>query len=259
MREILKKLGIESNLDFSEKYFINRINNIIFHTNEIFIDWDILNKLNIEFIVDAGLKYSRALSVDFYFESQKDFKTYLLYLQILINRLSLSQAKKLSKHIDDAFNLASLDLGYNIKNINGEYILMISGSKLLDDKLIDDVLNILNADDKNMILNPYKKGLKEFFESKNDKSKLKNVVRDIYESIESLAKYICKNDKDLTANKELFINKINANYYYKENLKHFIDYSNEFRHPPKKNIELIPKEVEAYIYMSGIFIRLALN
>lgn len=265
MREILKKLGMESNLKHSEEYFINRINNIIFHTGEIFFNWDQIEEITTEFRVNAGVKYYQGVYLNFYFESQKpldlDFKNYLLNLQILLNILSIEQSEILSKHIVNAFNLAPVDLGYNIQKINDEYILLVSGSKLLDEKLIDDILNILNSLDKMNIFKPYEKGLKEFLESRSNKEKQKNVVRDMYESLEALAKYICNNGKDLSANRDLFLSKIKVNDFYKKILGTYIDFSNkEFRHSPKKDIiELTEKEVESFIYFTGIFIRLALK
>jgi hypothetical protein len=54
---------------------------------------------------------------------------------------------------------------------------------------------------------------------------------------------------------------VNASADYKVLLKDYIDYANKFRHAAKEGTPkpaLSPKEVESFIYLTGIFIRLAM-
>jgi hypothetical protein len=68
--------------------------------------------------------------------------------------------------------------------------------------------------------------------------------------------------KDLSRNAELFVRSINASEHYKQILKDYISYANEFRHAAKlggvrPNLSL--REVESFVYLTGLFIRLAIQ
>jgi len=66
----------------------------------------------------------------------------------------------------------------------------------------------------------------------------------------------------LSGNAEMFIKTVKASEYYKELLKDYISYANQFRHVVRhagaRPILTIP-EVESFIYLTGLFIRLAIN
>jgi hypothetical protein len=84
----------------------------------------------------------------------------------------------------------------------------------------------------------------------------------MYEALEALAKIVTgRPDKDLSANRELFIKKVKASDEYKQLLKDYIDYANKFRHAVKEGEsrpKLTEKEAESFIYLTGLFIRLAI-
>lgn len=90
---------------------------------------------------------------------------------------------------------------------------------------------------------------------------LPDVVTDMYEALESLAKITTdRGDKDLSANRDLFIKAIKVSEDYKPILKEYISYGNHIRHAgkdrkPKPSLKR--KEVESFIYLTGLFIRLA--
>lgn len=92
---------------------------------------------------------------------------------------------------------------------------------------------------------------------------LADVVTDMYESVEALSKIVTGRDsKDLSANAELFVRSINASAHYKQILKDYISYANEFRHAAKQGAvrpQLSPREVESFVYLTGVFIRLAVQ
>ena len=93
--------------------------------------------------------------------------------------------------------------------------------------------------------------------------RLWDTVTDVYEAVEALAKRITGKDTDLSANAQLFISKLKLSGYYKKMLKDYIDYANEYsRHATRLGKEkklLLRSEVEAFIYTSGLFIRLAVQ
>ena len=83
----------------------------------------------------------------------------------------------------------------------------------------------------------------------------------MYEAVEALAKIVTgRPNKDLSANAELFISKVKASDHYKKLLKEYIAYANEFRNAeqgPGTRPVASRAEVESFVYLSGLFIRLA--
>ena len=85
----------------------------------------------------------------------------------------------------------------------------------------------------------------------------------MYEAVEALAKIVTgRPNKDLSANTEMFISKLKVSNHYKTLLKDYIAYGNEFRHAED---EVMPRpplsepEVESFIYLTGLFIRLTIR
>jgi len=136
------------------------------------------------------------------------------------------------------------------------------GGKLLDDKLINDALNWLRAKGYESVLTPYQKGLSHFLQAHVKKDAFSDVITDMYESLEALAKIVTgKPEKDLSGNRELFMSKVNASDSYKVLLKDYIDYANLFRHaekPSKPRPTISEREVESFVYLTGVFLRLAM-
>lgn len=90
---------------------------------------------------------------------------------------------------------------------------------------------------------------------------LSDVITDAYEALEALAKIVTgRESKDLSGNAELFIKKLGVSENYKKMLKEYISLANEFRHAAQEGKEkpkLTIPEVESFIYLTGLFIRLA--
>ena len=138
-----------------------------------------------------------------------------------------------------------------------------SGAPVLDEKLVDDVLGILSSSQHKGVSDPFKKGLDQFLNSIKKPELLLDVLRDMYDALEALAKIICDNDRDLSANREKFVSELKLADSYKRMLKEYIEYANEFaRHAgPDGKQKPLPsrKEVEGFMYLTGLFIRLALS
>jgi hypothetical protein len=113
------------------------------------------------------------------------------------------------------------------------------------------------------VLVPYSKGLEHFLHSNKRPELLSDVITDMYESLEALAKIVTGRDtKDLSANAQLFLKEIKTSEPYKNILKEYIAYANSFRHAAPKSAPkptLSVKEVESFIYLTGIFIRLVIQ
>jgi hypothetical protein len=137
-----------------------------------------------------------------------------------------------------------------------------SGAKLLDEVLVNDSLRWLSNQKYIDVLKPFEKGLRHLFEAQNKAESLKDVVTEMYEALEALAKVFLGNNKDLSGNREAFVSANKLSSYYKKLLSDYIDYSNEYRHPPeigKKRVPLSTIEVEAFVYITGLFIRLSIR
>ncbi len=85
----------------------------------------------------------------------------------------------------------------------------------------------------------------------------------MYEAVEAVAKIVTKKPNiHLATNYELFISKVRASGHYKKLLKEYITYTNEFRHAEgNPGTRPVPSraEVESFMYLTGVFIRLAIQ
>ncbi len=137
-----------------------------------------------------------------------------------------------------------------------------AGAEELDEKLVNDNLLWLRKDSSfKGVLAPYEKGLRHLLHSQIRTELLNDVVTDMYESLEALAKLQTGRDSDLSGNAELFIKKVSASDEYKVILRNYIDYANRFRHAVRKNQPrpiISARETESFVYLTGVFIRLAL-
>ncbi len=165
--------------------------------------------------------------------------------------------EKLEGYIRRLIEDSEVDLGISWEN----RVFQRKGAELLDQVLVNDVLKWLRAKGHESVVMPFEKGLKHFLESTHRLEILSDVVTDMYESLEAFAKIVCGNNDDLSANQERFLSIVKASEAYKRVFKEYIRYANEFRHgakegKPKPNLS--EREVESFMYLTGVFIRLAI-
>jgi hypothetical protein len=134
--------------------------------------------------------------------------------------------------------------------------------EVLDDHLVNDPLRWLRSPAYGTVIAPYEKGLSHFLHATKRPELLADVVTDMYEALEALAKIVTSRlDNDFSGNQQLFLRKVKASEAYKLLLKDYIEYANKFRHAAKDKQgkpELSPKQVESFVYLTGVFIRLAM-
>ena len=136
------------------------------------------------------------------------------------------------------------------------------GAHVLDEKLVNDPLHWLRAKQYKTVVTPFEKGLAHLLRSNADPRLRTDVVTDLYEALEALAKIVTGRDRDLSANAEAFISKVKASDAYKVLLKDYIEYANTFRHAAEQKRPkptLSAAEVESFVYLTGVFIRLAVS
>ena len=160
--------------------------------------------------------------------------------------------------IEQALEQSEVDLNvaWNIE------IFTRKGAQFLDEKLVNDPLHWLRDQKYANSLAPFEKGLKHWMEGQKDPTRYGDVVTDMYEAVEALAKIVTGRDKDLSANREAFASKLKLPKQYKMMLKEYVDFGCEYRHSPETNKSRTypsEKDTETFIYMTGIFIRLAVQ
>jgi len=256
-----ERFDIQLGIDTTRKRFLSRVHNHIFDvffgdTNKVskattsrFVLWQVANAL--------GEKFDWDYDFDDYVKN--DFYRCLQVLEISYDTLrGVRQKQELSHLIDWILTESEVDLG--VKWENGRFIR--TGARLLDQKLVNEPLRWLSDRKYKTIYAPFTKGLSHFLEAEKRLELLYDVITDMYEALEALSKVVTGRKKDLSANAQLFVKKINASEHYKPILKEYISYANEFRHALEQGKErptLSVIEVESFIYLTGLFIRLAIG
>ena len=157
--------------------------------------------------------------------------------------------------ISRCFYQTEVDIG--IRWENG--LFYRTGAEELDETLVNQPLKWLRDQSFETVLIPYEKALRDFLVLDLSNERLSDVITDAYEAIEALAKIVCENNRDLSANAELFISTVNASDEYKPILRAYIRYANNFRHASNEGDskpQLKRPEVESFVYMTGVIIRL---
>lgn len=209
-------------------------------------------------ITELGEKYKGDSSIEDFVSS--DFLMNLRAIEALSFQLAQAGNSDTLDHIiETIFAQCETDIG--IRWNNGHFL--PAGAPALDDRLVNDVLGILGSSKYKGISDPFIKGLYHFLNSTKRQELLSDVITDMYEAVEALAKIICDNDKDLSANREALVSKLNLADPYKKILKEYIEYANDLhRHAGEKG-QSKPSparhEVEAFVYLTGLLIRLALS
>ncbi len=149
-----------------------------------------------------------------------------------------------------------LDISWNGENFTRK------GAKLLDEKLVNDPLEWLRDTKFQNVRIPFEKGLKHWMEAQKNPQHYGDVITDVYEALEAMAKLVSGREADLSANREKFGAVIGLPEAYKKMLKEYIDFGCEYRHAPettKPRTYPSDRDTEAFIYMTGIFLRRAIQ
>ena len=253
------RFNIDLSIDETKRRFVNRAHTVIVHevwhrlarpadlTDAMAFEMFICKKLGEEFKGYGCL--SSILG--------KDFTMHLRAVEAMHEYCDTKDwADRAAKEL---LNESELDLGLQWQD--GQF--RASGSPLLDEKLVNDVLVLLKSSVHKAVLDPFVNGLDHFLHSLNNPARLSDVVTNMHKSLEALAQFVNRNDKDLSANREAFVSNMKLSDPYKRMLKKYIGYANDFaRHAGKRGqVKPAPcrREVEAFIYQTGLFLRLALS
>jgi hypothetical protein len=137
------------------------------------------------------------------------------------------------------------------------------GAELLDEKLVNEPLRWLADAKYQNVLVPFQKGLSHLLEGTMDPQRYGDAVTDMYEALEAIAKIVtAKPTKDLSGLREELIGKLRLPETHKVMLKQYIEYACDFRHAletGQKRTWPSEHEAENFVYLTGLFIRLAIQ
>jgi hypothetical protein len=137
------------------------------------------------------------------------------------------------------------------------------GAALLDEKLVNESLRWLADPKYQSVLVPFQKGLSHLLGGTKDQQRYGDAVTDMYEALEAMAKLVTgKPTRELSALREEFIAKLRLPETHKVMLKEYIDYGCDFRHALEAGQPRtwpLEHEAENFVYMTGVFIRLAIQ
>lgn len=251
------RFAIDVDLEEARRRFVNRTNNRAYLSFYLDLNENERYRIKKEIISALGDKYNFHENLSD--QIGDDFHRNLQALEVLYNSVGHFYRDKANKLIINLLAESEIDLGVRWKN--GKFIK--SGAKLLDDKLVNDVLHWLRGNSYASVIKPFEKGLDHFLHSDKRPEILSDVITDMYEALEALSKIVTERpNKELSANRELFISKVKASPAYKNLLDEYISYANEFRHAVKEGRakpSLTTAEVESFVYSTGLFLRLAIQ
>ncbi len=262
-----KILGLEDDVEAERKRFVGRVNQFIFNDIDTVktdtFDYRVLFRL-ICFELGENAHDFRMRTIGRGMDEKQipasirtltgdDFNKTLLVLSILYVYLedssdSESNVEWLSANIKLVLS-RSCDIGIRWK----EGFFYPSGAEELDKSLIDETLTWLN--DYPNEKKDYLKALEYYLEEKS----LDDVIKNCYSAIEGVTRKILGNDKTLDKNKEQLLQKIDLSDGWRSMLANYIKYAHDYRHASAKRHEITKQETEAYLYMTGLIIRLIIE
>jgi hypothetical protein len=177
-----------------------------------------------------------------------DFRETLKVLSLLYSALNKAPAAQqtLSRSIEVALSNATVDLG--VTWTDGMFY--PSGARELDEPLVEETFKWL-ADFPNEKAD-YLKAVTSYASKQ-----FGEVITRCYVAVEGVARNILGNSRTLDNNREALMEKLGLSQEWKALLSNFIRYANEFqRHASENRHNLNPIEVEGFLYMTGVLLRM---
>jgi hypothetical protein len=256
-----KRFNLEIDFDVATDRFVKRISNTVFdmllcqpyvsEKQRALVDRLIATRLGEEYL--PNLYPQNYINGDFF--------RCLMAIEAFREWAAIAQLKGLMEYIDTyvnhALQLSETDLGIELQ----DGVFIKRGALLLDENLVNDLLHWLADTQYQPVRLPYEKALRHLLESDTRPELLSDAITDAYEAIEALAKIVLANDRDLSANQEKLLSLLDVSKEFRDLLHEYIAFANNFRHASTKKPkpELSRPETESFIYLTGLFIRLAIQ
>jgi len=260
--------GLEDNVATERKRFVDRVNQIIFHEidtvySDSFVYHNLYKLICLELGVNAQdfpqrklgpIMYERYLPASIRTLTRDDFDKTLLVLCILYEHIEYSSdheagQDRLSYKINSILSLCSCDIGIRWK----EGFFYPAGAEELDESLIEETLTWLNdyPDERK----DYKRALECY--SGNQTSP--DVIKNCYSAVEGIARNVLGSKKTLDKNKDELLKKMDLSDGWNSILATYINYAHNYRHASPERHKIKEQEAEAYLYMTGLIIRLIIE
>jgi hypothetical protein len=266
--------GLRDTIEQERKRFVNRINLVIFHeiesreagnvqkygsaTNEYS---QLFNAICFELGVEVdniprnfGMYggYGGHFITPIRTLTKDVFEQTLLVLCILykcLKDLPVSKQEWLSQQIQESLSRCTCEIGISWK----EGIFYPVGAEELDRPLIEETLTWLNnyPDEKK----DYQKALEYYMRN----GSLPDVINSCYSALEGISRKLLGNNKTLDNNKDELLRKISLSNGWKPIIAQYVTYAHDFRHASDKRHQITKQETEAYLYMTGLIIRLLIE
>ncbi|MGA2823579.1 MAG: hypothetical protein ABSE72_08650 [Bacteroidales bacterium] len=260
-KEFNKNFGISPSVEAERIAFVNRV---IYFLQEfrhrtlnhleykgLFSTICIQFGLNPRKIIDDNSPFHNMEEIPELNEVVKEDFLNILKLLVLVRQYYQENAKRLTfldESIEGLLKLSGTELGISYKS----GMFFPKGEELLDHELIEYSLSSLSSypnEDKDLrnALENYRAGSKY------------GVIENCYRCIEGLSRQILNNKGTLIDNKIDLIKSSGLSNHWKKILANYIDYGNEYgRHASENRHDFSQFEVEAYLYMTCVLVRLLL-
>jgi hypothetical protein len=256
-----KVFGIHNDLSTEQSRFVQRINQTAFdHVEKLTYAvsyQEIFSAVCYWLGVNAKDRISKANQMNYSSSTfvpplrsltHDDFMETIKVLGFLHKALERTPGEQeiLSRSINLALSNATIDLGVTWK----DGMFFPSGAEELDKALVEEPLEWLATFPNERA--DYLKALTAYTNKRLDE-----VISNCYLAVEGIARRILDNKKTLDNNREELIKRIELSQEWKALFSNFINYANEFkRHASEKRHHLNPIEVEGFLYMSGVLLRM---
>lgn len=259
--DFTRRFSIQVGQEEARRRFINRALNDLFEeyvgVNALMAHADVFEVARIESAISSALgeRHIAGQVRDFICRS---FMDCLRSIEALYS--AFPNKEHIQRSIDSTIRrlVSEAEVDIAVRWAEGKFF--PSGAKQLDDELVNEPLRWLDDPNLSSIREPYAKAIKHYLESMDSPEKLSDTGTDLYEALEAAAKLVTQREsKDLSANAELFTSKLNLSRHFGQILKNYIEFANQFRHaaaPGKPRGIPSRNEVEAFLYLTGIFLRL---
>jgi hypothetical protein len=248
MKEIYERLGLRTNISSEKIKFVNRIRRVIANIA------DVLSSEAYE-AIDHEVSFRLGLGDDDFVEyiEVADFDEALVWCEMVLAALATNNKREfehLEKIIVQAIEESIVDLDVTYKE--GRFYR--KGAKELDQALVVETLDWLKTFPAAKAV--YGEALKEYL-----KKDYPDAITKCYSALEGLMKEFLDTNKTLDKSVLELLSRLSLSNQWKGILVHFCNYAHEFgsRHGKRDSsakAELTPLEVEAYVYETGLLMRL---
>jgi len=270
-----KRFGKLINIEEVKKDFVNKINHYLFRAIDEYMDslYYRENKIFDFLCLSLNIEPKEVLS-DYNSEpfieevkipplkyfTRNDFEKTLLIIEILYEYFNTSNDFQKDEYLELIRHTVTYALkqpiSLGVSWHNGKFY--PAGAKELSEKLIYESLEWLKDYPKVELL--FKNALDHYSKSLQDPIKRKDAISNSFQALEELTRILLNNDKAFDNNFNDLVKKLELNSHWNNILNRYKELSKEFgRHPGREEFIPSQSDTEAFLYLSGLIMRLILE